>query len=106
MPVALVCSDEFGPLARAEAQVLGLGDLPLIAVPHPLAGNDATLVAAKAGGIAAQVAAALTLPASDVGARFGRSFTHLTARRLAHGQVCVDAVCVTDPALDTDPGAG
>jgi hypothetical protein len=29
-----VCSDEFGPLGRAEAEVLGLPGLPLIAIPH------------------------------------------------------------------------
>ena len=48
----MICSDEFGPLGRAEAQVLGMGGLPLLPIPHPLAGNDGALVRAKAEAIA------------------------------------------------------
>ena len=62
----MICSDEFGPLGRAEAQVLGMGGLPLLPIPHPLAGNDGALVRAKAEAIADEVLSALTdAPAAE-----------------------------------------
>ena len=94
-----MCSDEFGPLARAEAQVLGLAALPLVAVPHPLAGNDAGLVAAKARGIAAEVVFALCAGPAELEARYTGQFATLTERRLDGGAVCVDEVCAIDPAV-------
>jgi hypothetical protein len=103
VPTVVICSDEFGPLGRAEAQVLGLGGLPLVPVPHPLAGNQAGLVAAKATGIAAEVMDALTTDASVLAARHRRLFTRLTQRRLAGGAVCIDEVCALDLALERSP---
>ena len=50
IPTAVICSDEFGPLARAESQVLGLGNLPLVGIPHPLVGETASRLAGKTGG--------------------------------------------------------
>lgn len=98
-----MCSDEFGPLARAESQVLGIGALPLIALPHPLAGNDATLVAAKAAALAPEVTAALTDSVPVLAARYAERFVTLTQRRLDGGAVCIDTVCAIDPAIT--PGA-
>ena len=95
----MICSDEFGPLGWAEAQVLGLGSLPLLPVPHPLAGNDAVLVRAKARAIAAEVLNALTEPADTLAARHAGRFLALTERRLDGGAVCTDEVCAYDPAL-------
>lgn len=95
----MLCSDEFGPLARAESQVLGIGALPLIALPHPLAGNDAALVAAKAAALASEVIAALTEPAATLSARYANRFVSLSDRRLEAGAVCVDAVCAIDPVI-------
>lgn len=100
MPTVVVCSDEFGPLGRAEAQVLGLGGLPLVPVPHPLAGNDAALVSAKAAAIAADVLAALTGDAAAVAAAHRDRFVRLTERRLDGGAVCTDEACALDFALD------
>lgn len=94
-----MCSDEFGPLARAESQVLGIGALPLIALPHPLAGNDRALVAAKAAALAPEVIAALTDSATTLAARYTDRFVTLTQRRLEGGAVCIDAVCAVDPAI-------
>jgi hypothetical protein len=99
-----LCSDEFGPLARAEAQVLGLAALPLVAVPHPLAGNDAGLVAAKARGIAAEVRFALCAGPTELAARYTSQFVALSERRLSGGAVCVDDVCAVDPAVAAAPG--
>ena len=99
MPTVVICSDEFGPLGRAEAEVLGLGGLPLIGVPHPVAGNHRDLVAAKARAVADEVVDALTDDASAVAERYRERFTRLTQKRLPHGAVCVDEVCAVDPAL-------
>jgi hypothetical protein len=100
VPTVVICSDEFGPLGRAEAQSLGLGGLPLVALPHPLAGNRADLVAAKAVGIVDEVLSALTDDASVVADRHRGRFTRLTQRRLDRGAVCVDDVCAVDLALE------
>lgn len=93
-------SDEFGPLARAEAEVLGLRALPLVAIPHPLAGNDRELVAAKAAAIAAGVSAALLAAQDELERAAAAEFTQLTERRLAGGQLCVDTSCALEPGLD------
>ena len=99
IPTVVICSDEFGPLARAETQVLGLGNLPLVGIPHPLAGNDDALVRAKARAIAVEVMGALTAPPEVLTARYAERFLGLTEKRLDGGAVCVDEVCAIDPAL-------
>lgn len=95
----LICSDEFGPLGRAEAEVLGFAGLPLVPIPHPLAGNQTELVAAKAKGVVEEIVDALTGDAEVVAARHRARFGHLTQRRLDRGAVCVDDVCAVDIAL-------
>lgn len=95
----VVCSDEFGPLARAESQVLGLPSLPLVAIPHPLAGNLQALVEAKANAIASDLIAALSDSAARLQARFAGQFLDPAERRLEGGAVCVDEVCAVDPAV-------
>jgi len=95
----VVCSDEFGPLARAESQVLGLGALPLVAIPHPLAGNSPELVEAKAAAIADEIQHALTDPVAVLESRYAGRFLELTERRLEAGALCIDSICATDPAL-------
>ncbi len=95
----MVCSDEFGPLARAESQVLGMGALPLVPIPHPLAGNGSDLVGAKARAIASDVAGALTDSVEALSMRYEGQFLSLTDRRLDGGAVCIDEVCAIDPAV-------
>ena len=99
MPTAVVCSDEFGPLGRAEAQVLGMPALPLIAIPHPLAGNAPDLVTRKAAALADELGFALTARADDLEQRFATQFLNLSERRLAAGEICLDEVC----AIDLEP---
>lgn len=103
IPTAILCSDEFGPLGRAEAQVLGLGGLALCAIPHPLAGNLDHLVAAKAAAVADEVAHALTAPAEQVAERHRPRFLRLTQRRLEGGALCIDDACAIDPAYLNTP---
>jgi hypothetical protein len=103
VPTVVVCSDEFGPLGRAEARALGLPGLPLVPIPHPLADNRADLVAAKAAGIVDEVVVALTGDASDVAAAHRDRFVRLTQRRLQHGQMCLDDVCAVDLAVAARP---
>lgn len=95
----VICSDEFGPLARAESEVLGVNDLPLIAIPHPLAGNDEQLVCAKGAALASEVRAALTGNVENVSRQYVGRFSQLTQRRLAQGAVCLDEACSYDPTL-------
>ena len=99
MPTALVCTDEFGPLARAESAVLGMPGLPLVAIPHPLAGNPGALVGAKARAVAAEIEDVLTAPADRLAARYRDRFLTLAERRLDGGAVCVDDTCAIDPVL-------
>ena len=95
----VVCSDEFGPLARAESQVLGMGSLPLVPIPHPLAGNESDLVGAKARAIVSDVVSALTDSVEALSTRHESQFLSLTDRRLEGGAVCIDEVCAIDPAV-------
>jgi hypothetical protein len=94
-----VCSDEFGPLGRAEAEVLGAPGLPLIPIPHPLADNLPDLVAAKAHAIVDEIVTALTGDAAEVAAAHRQRFRRLTQRRLESGALCLDDVCAIDFAL-------
>lgn len=76
--------------------------LPLIAVPHPLAGNDAALVGAKAAAVADEVRRVLADAAATLAAEYRTRFTTLTERRLAGGAVCIDESCALDVAM-TEP---
>lgn len=98
-----MCSDEFGPLARAESQVLGIDTLPLIAIPHPLAGNADDLVLAKAAAIATEIELALTASERLLIERYKSKFLHLTERRLERGAICVDEACAIDLATAGTP---
>lgn len=79
--------------------MLGLGSLPLIPIPHPLAGNERALVAAKALAIVDEVLEALTASADVLRDRHAGRFLALTEKRLTGGAVCVDEVCAYDPSL-------
>ena len=46
-----ICSDRFEVLARATATGLGMPNLPLVIVPHPIGGISAAEVITKADGI-------------------------------------------------------
>lgn len=94
-----MCTDEFGALARAESQVLGIGSLPLIAIPHPLAGNGEALVSAKADAITAEIISALTSAEHSIVERYQGKFLQLAERRLAGGAVCLDESCTLDPGM-------
>ena len=37
---AVICSDPFMKLGRAQARTFGVPDLPLLRIPHPLGGID------------------------------------------------------------------
>ena len=85
-------------MARAESQVLGIDTLPLIAIPHPLAGNANDLVLAKAAAIANEVELALTESAQLLSERYKTKFLQLTERRLDRGALCIDEACAIDLA--------
>ena len=73
--------------------------MPLVSIPHPLAGNSSELVRAKALAIAAEVVSALTASTDILAARYAGRFLTLTERRLDGGAVCIDEVCALDPAF-------
>ena len=81
-----------------------MGGLPLVPIPHPLAGNRDALVAAKALAVAAEVLTALTGDAAEVAARHGSRFVRLAERRLEGGAVCIDEACAVDFALERSAG--
>ena len=54
-----ICSNRFETLARATATGLGMPDLPLVILPHPVGGISAEEVIAKADGILDKVIARL-----------------------------------------------
>jgi hypothetical protein len=54
-----VTTTAFETLARHEAQTLGMEALPLLVIDHPLGGEPADRVAAKAARAVAQLAARL-----------------------------------------------
>lgn len=48
LTTAVVCSTAFETLGRTQARVLGVPDLPLIMIPHPLGGVSLDEVRARA----------------------------------------------------------
>jgi hypothetical protein len=60
IPTATLCTDEFGALARTEAEALGIETLPIVFLPHPLGGLDEAAVRAKADTVLAEVLHVLT----------------------------------------------
>ena len=96
VPTALVCSDEFAPLARAESRARGMGGEPLVVIAHPLADNRPDEVARKAAAIVDEIVSVLTEPASTLAERYRGRFVKLAERRLERSTVCTDEVCVAD----------
>lgn len=66
MPTAVICSDEFASLGRAESRALGIPGLPIAVISHPLAGNRPEEVRRKAAAVADEVMAILTKPAEQL----------------------------------------
>ena len=52
---AVICSDPFLKLAKAQARVFGVPDLPLVVIPHPLGGIELSGVSARADAALPQV---------------------------------------------------
>jgi len=57
---AVICSEAFVGLARAQARVFGVPDLPLIVIPHPLGGIALNEVKARADQALPQLVALLS----------------------------------------------
>lgn len=74
MPTAVICSDEFAPLGRAESRALGIPGLPIAVIPHPLAGNGPEEVRRKAVAVADEVMAILTRPAEQLLEEYRKRF--------------------------------
>lgn len=83
--------------------MLGFPGLPLVPIPHPLAGNLDDLVAAKARGIVDDIVHVLTIDATALAAQQRTRFTRLTQRRMEGGAVCTDDVCAIDLSMTLTP---
>jgi len=57
-----ICTDPFMPMANAERLALGMPDLPVVAVPHPLGGERPERMLAKAEQAIEAIAGFLTSP--------------------------------------------
>jgi hypothetical protein len=60
IPTGTLCTDEFGALARTEAEALGVPTLPIVFLSHPLGGLHKDEVRAKADAAVAEVLRVLT----------------------------------------------
>ena len=66
IPTATVCTDEFYPLGKAEAEILGMPGLPILQIPHPMAGRKPERVAEVASQAAPEILHILTTNARDL----------------------------------------
>lgn len=62
MPTVTICSTEFAALGRAEAEALGMPDLPLAVIQHPLGGLAAEAVRQRAAAVLNAVEQLCTVP--------------------------------------------
>lgn len=69
MATAVLCSERFVPLAKAEAAALGLPGLPIIVVDHPIGGQEPDVVARRAQQALPQLIAAVTTGSPAIEAR-------------------------------------
>jgi hypothetical protein len=56
LAAALICSEPFVKLGKTQARVLGIPDLPLVLIPHPLGGLALAKVQERANVAIPQVA--------------------------------------------------
>jgi len=69
IPVTCIVTDEFIGLARGEVQAMGMPDLAIVSVPHPIAGVDRREVAKKADNILEEVIQVMTMPQDKLSQR-------------------------------------
>jgi hypothetical protein len=62
IPTATICSTEFVTLGRAESVALGLADLPIAIIQHPLGGLQPEAVQQRAHSVVDKVSQLLTTP--------------------------------------------
>jgi anion-transporting ArsA/GET3 family ATPase len=96
VPTALVCSDEFAPLARAESRACGMSGEPLVVISHPLADNRPDEVARKASAIADELVSVLTEKAETLAERYRDRFVKPVERRVEAAVACTDEACIAD----------
>lgn len=65
IPTAMVATHPFRKMAETEVRVLGLKDLPITFIPHPVGGLKPDLVTKKAEVAIDEIVTALTQPRGD-----------------------------------------
>lgn len=73
-PTATVNSDEFVRLGQSEARSLGMPDLPLITVPHPMGDISESDVRTRAQNIIPEVLKVLTTDAAELESVYGNKY--------------------------------
>jgi hypothetical protein len=73
VPTVTICTDAFVGLAREEAKNLGMPDLPLVIIKHPIGGESTAVIDQRAEEALPQVVAALTGAAAAQRARLTRA---------------------------------
>ncbi len=66
MPTVTICSSEFVALGRAEAEALGIPDLPLAVIQHPLGGLAVEEVSQRATSVQNAVEELCTTPSRQL----------------------------------------
>lgn len=69
-------------MGRAESQNLGMAGIPIVVIPHPLAGNRPDEVERKAAAIADEVVAILTRPAEKLVEEYRGRFRKPAGKRI------------------------
>jgi hypothetical protein len=73
-PTATINSDEFVRLGQSEARSLGMPNLPLITVPHPMGDIVEEKVRARANDIIEEIHKVLTTDAEELEAEYGEKY--------------------------------
>jgi hypothetical protein len=65
IPAVVLVTEPFLPMARGQAKILGMPDVRIVAVQHPLAHVDEAGIRARGAAVARAVAAALAVRPGD-----------------------------------------
>jgi hypothetical protein len=97
IPVATICTDEFFELGKAEADYLGMPGLPIVAIPHPMAGRSAESVGEVADQAFAEIEHALTADAGSLAAEYrGKTLPSASRSKLRYRPVFGDGPGISE----------
>ncbi len=83
IPAATICTDEFFALGKAEAEILGIPGLPIVTIPHPMAGQPPERVFEAANQALNEIIHVLTSDAKHLEKEY-KAKTVTSKKRLRH----------------------